>query len=48
MNYKLIKELPFENSPKIGYISQANFISNDGTHYWNHNWFQPEQYPEFW
>ena len=46
MKYKLIKKLPFENSPTIGYISTPKL--EDGSHYWNHNWFQPENYPEFW
>lgn len=45
--YKLIKKLPFENSPEIGYISKPT-IQKDYAHYWNHNWFQPEDYPEFW
>ncbi len=44
--YKLIKELPFENSPKIGYISIGKFGHRD--HYWNGNWFNPQNYPEFW
>jgi hypothetical protein len=48
MNYKLIKKLPFENSPKIGYISKPHSTQKDNTHYWNHSWFNPENYPEFW
>ena len=48
MKYKLIKLLPFENSPKIGYISEPHCTQKDGAHYWNHNWFNPENYPEFW
>lgn len=44
--FKLIKELPFENSPKLGYISTT--IRTDGVHYWNNNWYNPENYPEFW
>ena len=48
MKYKLIKLLPFENSPKIGYISSPNPLVEDKTHYWNRNWFNPENYPEFW
>ena len=45
--YKLIKKLPFENSPEIGYISKPKAGAN-GAHYWNHNWFDPKDYPEFW
>ena len=48
MKYKLIKELPFENSPKIGYISSPNPLVKDKAHYWNGNWFNPKNYPEFW
>jgi hypothetical protein len=46
-NYKLIKKLPFENSPEIGYISKPT-REKDNVHYWNHNWFQPKDYPEYW
>lgn len=45
--YKLIKKLPFENSPEIGYIS-TKVTGSSGVHYWNQNWFHPEEYPEFW
>jgi hypothetical protein len=45
--YKLIKKLPFESSPEIGYISQEK-PGEAGAHYWNHNWFHPEDYPEYW
>lgn len=48
MKYKLIKLLPFENSPKIGYISEPHCAQKGGIHYWNHNWFNPKDYPEFW
>ena len=48
MKYKLIKLLPFENSPKIGYISEPHCTQKDGAHYWNGLWFNPENYPEFW
>ena len=48
MKYKLIKLLPFENSPKIGYTSSPNPLVEDKVHYWNGNWFNPENYPEFW
>lgn len=53
--YKLIKKLPFEESPEVGYIStpccmKAN--KENGlhywSHYWNHNWFNPKDYPEYW
>jgi hypothetical protein len=44
-HYKLIKKLPFENSPETGYISKPK---SDDAHYWNHNWFNPQDYPEFW
>lgn len=44
-NYKLIKELPFMNSPQIGYISKPK---DNSLHYWNHNWFDPVDYPEYW
>ena len=49
--YKLIKELPFKFSPKIGYISEVKFnngFNPFGDHYWNHNWFDPADYPEYW
>jgi len=45
--YKLIKKLPFEGSPEIGYISKPT-LEKDNAHYWNHNWFHPEDYPEYW
>ncbi len=45
--FKLIKKLPFEGSPDIGYISIEK-LGENGAHYWNHNWFHPENYPEFW
>jgi hypothetical protein len=45
--YKLIKKLPFEGSPAIGYISEEK-KGESGAHYWNHNWFHPEDYPEYW
>jgi len=45
--FKLIKKLPFENSPEIGYISKPT-MQKDYAHYWNHNWFQPKGYPEYW
>ena len=48
MKYKLIKLLPFENSPRIGYISQPHLYQKDEDHYWNGLWFNPENYPEFW
>lgn len=48
MKYKLIKLLPFENSPKIGYISEPHLSQKDEDHYWNGLWFNPENYPEFW
>ena len=48
MKYKLIKLLPFENSPRIGYISQPHLSQKDEDHYWNGLWFNPENYPEFW
>lgn len=47
MEYKLIKKLPFECSPEIGYISKE-CNTEHGLHYWNHNWFKPEEYPEYW
>lgn len=43
--YKLVKKLPFINSPEVGYISTSR---SNGEHYWNHSWFHPEEYPEFW
>ena len=45
--YKLIKKLPFEASPAVGYISTEK-LGEAGAHYWNHNWFYPEDYPEYW
>ena len=52
MKYKLIKKLPFENSPEIGYISKTKYPKSithpQGSHYWCGNWFSPENYPEFW
>lgn len=47
MKYELIKKLPFENSPEIGYISIGH-NRPDNLHYYNHFWFNPENYPEFW
>ena len=47
MEYRLIKKLPFESSPEIGYISKE-CNAEHGLHYWNHNWFKPEEYPEYW
>ncbi|MDA3854964.1 MAG: hypothetical protein PF569_01800 [Candidatus Woesearchaeota archaeon] len=46
-NYKLIKKLPFEDSPEIGYISTSKSNINN-IHCWNFNWFDPQKYPEFW
>lgn len=48
MKYKLIKLLPFENSPRIGYLSQPHLSQKDEDHYWNGLWFNPKNYPEFW
>ena len=45
--YKLIKKLPFEGSPEIGYISEEKMVGSE-LHYWNANWFDPANYPEFW
>ena len=47
MKYKLIKKLPFENSPEIGYISECKYNSPID-HYWCGCWFDPSKYPEFW
>jgi len=47
-NYKLIKKLPFEDSPEIGYISKPKLINDEYGHYWNNSCFKPEKYPEFW
>lgn len=47
MKYKLIKKLPFESSPEIGYISEEKMVGSE-LHYWNANWFDPANYPEFW
>ena len=47
MKYKLIKKLPFEGSPEIGYISEEKMVGSE-LHYWNANWFDPANYPEFW
>lgn len=44
--YKLIKEYP--GSPKLGYISKSHVDAPDNAHYWDHIWFNPEDYPEFW
>ena len=49
MTYRLIKEFPFEGSPKVGYVSKPlNRTTKDNVHYWNHNWYYPEKYPEYW
>lgn len=48
MKYKLIKKLPFENSPGIGYISKPSLTADGKVHYWNGSWFYPEEHPEFW
>ena len=45
IEYKLIKKLLFEHSPQIDFISQPK---DDKMHYWNHCWFNPEEYSEFW
>ena len=42
--FKLIKKLPFKESPEIGYISN----SEDIYHNWNNISFNPMDYPEFW
>lgn len=42
--FKLIKKLPFKESPEIGYISD----SEDIYHKWNNISFFPKDYPEFW
>lgn len=41
--YKLIKIYP--GSPDVGFISKPK---EDQYHYWNHCWFVPSDYPEFW
>lgn len=43
--YSLVKKLPFENSPEIGYIS---IEKSNGHHYWGGSWFNPVNHPEFW
>jgi len=48
MKYKLIKLLPFENSPRIGYTSEPHLSQKDRAYYWNGGWFNPENHPEFW
>ena len=48
MKYKLIKLLPFENSPRIGYTYSPNPLVEDKAHHWNGDWFNPKNYPEFW
>jgi hypothetical protein len=49
MKYKLIKKLPFENSPKMGYISiEKESLQSNKSHSWMSLWFKPEQHPEFW
>lgn len=45
--YRLIKELPFEESPEVGYISEP-MPPREPLHYWNHHWFDPAKYPEYW
>ena len=47
VKYKLIKTLPFENSPELGYISKPTH-PKEPLHYWMGIWFNPKNYPEFW
>ncbi|MEX0595828.1 MAG: hypothetical protein WD512_04940 [Candidatus Paceibacterota bacterium] len=46
--YKLIKKLPFENTPEIGYISTPHCTQKDNSHYLRGLWFDPSKFPEFW
>lgn len=49
--YRLIKKLPFPRSPEIGFISTPkwpNDAYDSHLHYWNRNWFEPANYPEYW
>lgn len=44
--YRLIKKYP--GSPELGYISKPHIAAPDNAHYWNHTWFYPTDYPEYW
>ncbi len=44
--YRLIKKYP--GSPELGYISKPHIDVPDNAHYWNHTWFYPTDYPEYW
>lgn len=47
--YKLIKKLPFEFSPEVGYISSPTYPKREpDVHYILGQSFIPKNYPEFW
>jgi len=49
MNYKCTHNYP--GGPDVGYISKPHKVqpkTDENCHYYNHNWFNPKLYPEFW
>lgn len=46
--YKLIKKLPIENSPEIGYISSPSTGVLSGERHYNGIRYYPEKHPEYW
>lgn len=46
--YKLIKKLPFDPSPELGFISEVKEPDSPRGHYWSGVWFNPEDFPEHW
>lgn len=49
MNYKCTHNYP--GGPDVGYISKPHKVqpeTDENCHYYNHNWFDPKLYPEFW
>lgn len=47
--YKCTHNYP--GGPDVGYISKPHKVqpeTDENCHYYNHNWFDPKLYPEFW
>jgi hypothetical protein len=48
-SYKCTHNYP--GGPDVGYISKPRKVqpeTDENCHYYNHNWFDPKLYPEFW
>lgn len=48
-NYKCIRHYP--GGPDVGYISKPHKVqpeTDKNCHYYMHNWFNPEEFPEYW